>query len=263
MDFFEILESAARLIGRLVRGAVGEIADEGVERTVEGVAERDEHRHTRRRGLGGLLSLSGAVLGVVALGILNAPETMRFAVEVGRGLRAQISGPAENASPSPTPPANPIMAVPSPARWVTDNVAFLSPKVREAIDVRLKRYADRTHHQVLVWIGSSTLGEPVESFATRTYNAWSVGRKGIDDGLVIFLFAADHTVRIEVGRGFETLLPSALAAKLIQEVIVPRLQAGDHDGALSKGVEATLRCLEGASWSEVANELGMSTPLKP
>lgn len=156
--------------------------------------------------------------------------------------------------------SGPADTVPSPTSWVTDNAGFLSEKTREAINVKLKAYEARTGHQVLVWVGESTRGEPVERFATRTFNAWGVGRKGLDDGLVIFLFAKDHTIRIEVGLGFEAKVTNAIATRILQEIIVPRLAAGDHDGAVIAGAGATLRFIDGASWTDVEKEFGASAP---
>lgn len=148
----------------------------------------------------------------------------------------------------------------APTRWVTDNAQFLSPDVRDAVDSRLREYQARTGHQVVVWIGSSTRGEPIEAFAKRAANAWGVGRKGINDGLAIFIFATDRTIRIEVGRGFEAQVTNAIASRIIQEVMAPRLRAGDRNGAVIQGVNATLRVIDGAPWSTVAKESGALAP---
>ena len=77
----------------------------------------------------------------------------------------------------------------------------------------------------------------------RTFAAWRVGRKGLDDGLVLFVFAKDRKVRIEVGYGLEDQVPDAIASRIIREVIVPRIQAGDQDGALAAGVGALLEAI--------------------
>ncbi len=74
----------------------------------------------------------------------------------------------------------------------------------------------------------------------RTFAAWKVGRKGLDDGLVVFVLAKDRKIRIEVGYGLEEKVPDAVASRVIREVIAPRIQAGDPDGALDAGVGALL-----------------------
>lgn len=127
-----------------------------------------------------------------------------------------------------------------PARWATDNAGFLSPEGLARLDARLEAFERTTGDQVLVWIGETTGQTPVEDWAVRTFAAWKVGRKGLDDGLVVFVLAKDRKIRIEVGYGLEEKIPDAVASRVIREVIAPRIQAGDPDGALEAGIGALL-----------------------
>jgi uncharacterized protein len=127
---------------------------------------------------------------------------------------------------------------PAPTRWVTDGAGFLSESAREALDARLRAYEAETGHQFIVWIGRSTEGVPIEDFAVRAFKAWGVGQRGRDDGLALFIFSDDRTVRFEVGYGLEGAFPDVAASRIIREVLAPRLQAGDRDGAVAAAVEA-------------------------
>lgn len=134
---------------------------------------------------------------------------------------------------------------PPPTRWVTDGSNILSPATRENLDQRLKAYEGSTGHQVLVWIGGTTNGDPLEDWTVRAFAAWKVGRKGLDDGLVLFIFSGDQKVRIEVGYGLEGQVPDILASRIIQETILPRLKSGDADRALNEGVDRILKVIGG------------------
>ncbi len=127
-----------------------------------------------------------------------------------------------------------------PTRWATDGVGFLSARGLARLDARLEAFERTTGDQVLVWIGDTTGETPTEDWAVRTFAAWKVGRKGLDNGLVVFVLAKDKKVRIEVGYGLEDRVPDAIASRVIREVIAPRLQAGDPDGALDAGIGAIL-----------------------
>jgi uncharacterized protein len=141
---------------------------------------------------------------------------------------------------------------PSPDRWATDNVGFLSAGMRARLDARLEAFEHSTGEQVLLWIGDSTGDTSVEDWAVKTFAAWKVGRKGLDDGLVVFVFKKDKRIRIEVGYGLEDKVPDAVASRVIREVIAPRLQAGDPDGSLDAGIGALL----GAIRPEIATKGG-------
>jgi uncharacterized protein len=129
---------------------------------------------------------------------------------------------------------------PSPSRWATDTAGFLSPGALVDLDSRLEAFQRTTGHQVLVYIALTTGDTPTEDWTVRAFAAWKVGRKGLDDGLILFIFAQDKKVRIEVGYGLEGVIPDAIASRIINEVIVPRIQAGDRDGAVAAGVQALL-----------------------
>ncbi len=148
----------------------------------------------------------------------------------------------------------------TPSRWVTDEAGLLSPRVEAALDQRLEGYQQQTGHQVLVWIGKTTAGEPIELFAERAFRQWKVGRAGLDDGAVLFVFADDRTLRIEVGYGLEPTLTDAVASRIIAERITPLLKAGDPDGAISAGVDALVTTIGGAPLGPAPTTPKLTTP---
>lgn len=153
---------------------------------------------------------------------------------------------------APTPP--------SPSRWVEDHAAFLSPATRATLDAKLEGYERATGHQVVVWIGKTIGGAPLEDWAVQTFAAWKVGRKGLDDGIVMFILADDHAIDIEVGYGLEDRVPDAIASRIIRDVMTPRLRAGDRDGAVTAGVDALLAAIEGHPWAGAGTERSAELP---
>ena len=127
---------------------------------------------------------------------------------------------------------------PAPTRWVTDTANFLSPATASALDARLAAYQQGTGHQLIVFIAPTTGGAPIEDWAVRAFAKWKVGRKGMDDGLAVFIMSQDHKLRIEVGYGLESVVPDATASRVINETMVPRIQSGDRDGAVTAGIDA-------------------------
>jgi uncharacterized protein len=139
---------------------------------------------------------------------------------------------------------------PSPGRWVTDTAGFLSPGTTQTLDARLEAYAQQTGHQVIVYIGKSTEGYPIEEFAVKAFQAWAVGRKGLDDGVALFIMAEDRAVRVEVGYGLESVIPDITAGRIINDILIPKVRAGDADGAVSDAVSAILGAISGEAVPE-------------
>lgn len=153
-------------------------------------------------------------------------------------LGALLAGLAALGQGGFTPP-------PAPTRWVTDGAGVLTPQVRESLNARLRGYERATGHQVIVWIGTTTGDVPLEEWAARTFKAWGVGSKKLDDGLAVFLFMQDRKIRIEVGYGLEPTVPDAIASRVIRDDAVPHLKAGDPNGAVLATVDALLARIGG------------------
>ncbi len=134
---------------------------------------------------------------------------------------------------------------PAPTQFVTDNANFISTSARAALEQKLENYEAQTKHQLLVWTGRTTGDTPIEDWAAEAFKAWRIGRKGIDDGLAVFVFSDDRKVRIEVGYGLEGVVPDVKASQVIRNVMVPRIRAGDRDGAIVGGVDALISIIGG------------------
>ncbi len=127
---------------------------------------------------------------------------------------------------------------PSPTEWVTDTANFLAPDTVRSLNARLAAYQQATGHQLLVYIAPTTGDAPLEDWAVRAFAKWKVGRKGLDDGLALFIMSQDHKMRIEVGYGLEAVVPDAIASRVINEVMAPRIQAGHPDDAVTAAIDS-------------------------
>jgi len=166
---------------------------------------------------------------------------------------------------APSHAAEPVLP-PPPQSWVTDTVGYMSPGAREALARQLEDYERRTGHQVLVWIGRTTGDMPIEEFTVKAFKTWKVGRAAKDDGLVFFLFTEDRKVRFEVGYGLEDKVTDLQAGRIIREVVAPRLQASDPDGAVTAGATAilsTIDAAEGGTGAAVGGEAPPPREIRP
>jgi uncharacterized protein len=136
--------------------------------------------------------------------------------------------------------AQAIVAPPAPTQYVTDSTGALSTQTRDALESELRAYQKDSGHQVIVWIAQTTGDVPLETYTVDAAQRWKVGRKGKDDGAVLFVFMHDHQARIEVGYGLEGDLTDATSKQIILDEIIPRMRAGDVDGAVRTGAERML-----------------------
>jgi len=142
-----------------------------------------------------------------------------------------------------------IKIPPSPVRWATDTAGFLSPQTVAELDSQLEAFERSTGHQVLLYVGRTTEGYPIEDFAAKAFAAWKVGRKGLEDGLVLFIMADDKKIRIEVGYGLESIVPDVIASRVINDILVPGIRAGEGDRAVTEAVAGLLQTISGRPFS--------------
>ncbi len=137
-----------------------------------------------------------------------------------------------------------VAAPPLSAR-VTDLTATLNAAQRAALEQKLKAFEERKGAQLAVLLVPSTAPETIEQYAIRVVDAWQLGRKGVDDGLLLLVAKDDRRLRIEVGRGLEGVVPDAVAKRVIAEVITPFFKRGDFYGGLEAGVNQLIRIIDG------------------
>lgn len=144
--------------------------------------------------------------------------------------------------------AQEFATVPPLTGHVVDRVGLLKADQRAALDEVLSQYEARTGSQIAVLLVSTTAPEAIEQYSIRVAEAWKLGRKNVDDG-VILLLAKDnpkslHRLRIEAGRGVQGSLTDLQSKRILQEVMAPYFQRNDFSGGLAAGVAAITSLLD-------------------
>jgi uncharacterized protein len=142
-------------------------------------------------------------------------------------------------------PAWAQVAVPPLKGRVTDLTGTLKAEQLASLEQMLRSFEERKGSQIAVLMLRTTAPETIEQYALRVAEQWQVGRKKVDDGVVLVIAKDDRTVRIEVGYGLEGVLNDATASRIIREVIVPRFREGDFYGGISAAVERMIRVIDG------------------
>jgi uncharacterized protein len=130
--------------------------------------------------------------------------------------------------------------VPALRGRVTDEAGVLAPNELRELDRRLAAYEQATGRQLAVLVVHSLEGDPLEDFSIRVVEAWKLGRKGKDDGILVLLAMDERKVRIEVGYGLEGEVTDLVSARIIHDVMRPYLVQGRPGAALLSGVEAII-----------------------
>ncbi len=141
--------------------------------------------------------------------------------------------------------ADELIAVPPLQALVTDLSATLTPEQRAGLESRLRAFDERKGSQLAVLIVPTTQPEAIEQYAIRVVEQWKLGRKKVDDGVLLLVAKNDRSVRIEVGYGLEGVLSDAITKRIINDLIVPRFKQGDFAGGIDASVEQMIKLIDG------------------
>ncbi|HEY6320913.1 MAG TPA: TPM domain-containing protein [Thermoanaerobaculia bacterium] len=158
---------------------------------------------------------------------------------------AVLAALAAAASALAAPAAAAAKEVPFLSGRVVDEAGLLSAAARQRIDGELAALQREAGGQVAVLILQSLGGEPLEEYSVKVAQAWKLGQKGKDNGILLLISRDDHKVRIEVGYGLEGTLTDLRSNEIIDQVIRPRFRQGDFDGGVEQGVDAIVKVLHG------------------
>jgi uncharacterized protein len=136
------------------------------------------------------------------------------------------------------------IAVPPLKARVTDLTATLSSQQTATIEQTLAGFEKRTGSQIAVLIVATTQPETVEQYAVRVEEAWRLGRKGVDDGVLLLIAKNDRKLRIEVGYGLEGALTDAIAKRIIVDDIAPYFLHNAYFDGINAGVARIIKVVE-------------------
>lgn len=134
---------------------------------------------------------------------------------------------------------------PPPADYFNDAAGLVPAETARRFEARLRGIERQSGSQVVVAVFRKLPFPPLEDFTVRTAQAWRVGRKGLDNGVVLFVFVDDRKLRLEVGYGLEDKIPDAVARRIVDDVIAPRFKAGQFESGIEAGIGAIERAIAG------------------
>ena len=138
-----------------------------------------------------------------------------------------------------------LQPIPPLTARVTDTTGTLDASQKQTLETSLATLEQRKGAQLAVLIVPTVKPEEIEQYSIRVVDAWKLGRKGVDDGVLLIIAKNDHRVRIEVGRGLEGAIPDAANARIIREYITPKFRAGDFFGGIVDATDALTKLIDG------------------
>ncbi|MBR6412612.1 MAG: TPM domain-containing protein [Alphaproteobacteria bacterium] len=139
---------------------------------------------------------------------------------------------------------------------VVDEANLLTYSQKEELEQLLEQAEP---HQVVAVSLRSLDGKEIEEYGYQLGRHWGIGRKDINDGVLVLIAPNQKQLRIEVGYGLEGTLTDALSSRIVNRIMLPLARQGKYAEALIEGSQAVLDVLQGKN---NLKELPTNDPIK-
>lgn len=151
-----------------------------------------------------------------------------------------------------------LVTVPDLKSRVTDLTSTLSTGEKAALESTLENLEKTKGSQLAILIVNTTAPEAIEDYSMRVVEKWKLGRKDVDDGVLLLIAMKDRKMRIEVGYGLEGAIPDIAAGRIINEYITPAFRNGNYYSGVSTGVNNIIGLINGETLPEPSSNQGNS-----
>lgn len=146
---------------------------------------------------------------------------------------------------------------PKPVGYVNDFAQVIPSDIKAQITAICQELEEKTQAEIAVVTMSSIGDEDYMDYANRLFEAWGIGKRGQDNGVLIFNAIQERKIKIEVGYGLEGLLPDGLTGQILDDYAIPHLRNGDYGSAYLLTTAAIARRIAEDKGIELTGEQNM------
>lgn len=128
---------------------------------------------------------------------------------------------------------------PSPSGAVNDFAGIIDVENAAKMESLAREVLQKTGTAIVVaTVTSIGENEDYNMYANGLYQAWGIGKKDEDKGVLIFLTVKERKIRIETGYGVEGILPDGKVGEILDQYTVPFLKEGHYGKGLYNAMYA-------------------------
>lgn len=128
-------------------------------------------------------------------------------------------------------------------QYTTDPDGILTPEAKAQINQMILGLEQKTGAEVAVVTLPSIGDIECFDFSHELFNKWGIGKKGLDNGLLILLVTDQRCVQFYTGYGLEGILTDYTSKQIQMKDMVPYLKKGAWSQGMVAGVQAVYELL--------------------
>lgn len=133
---------------------------------------------------------------------------------------------------------------PSHGGYVVDQTGVLTTNNINDLNIKIDKISKSTANEIAVLMIDSVGNDSIEDIGYETFKKWGVGKKGLDNGVLIVIAVSSKKARIETGKGTTGEITDIQAKQIITDIMRPQFRAGNMMGCVSNSIDAIAGLLE-------------------
>ncbi|GAA4469735.1 hypothetical protein GCM10023093_29690 [Nemorincola caseinilytica] len=129
---------------------------------------------------------------------------------------------------------------PTPPRLVNDLAGILDPAQEERLEHKLEGFDRTTSTQITVLTVPTLNDYDVSDYAVKVFNAWGIGQKGKNNGVLLLVAPNDRKAWITTGKGLEGVLTDAKTSRIFRNELRPAFKEKDYYTGLDNATDAII-----------------------
>jgi len=131
----------------------------------------------------------------------------------------------------------PAAKYPKPTGHVNDFAGVISSPDVNAMTQIIAELKQKTGAEIAVVTVNTTAPEDITTYSVGLYQAWGIGEKGKDNGVLILVAISDRKAWITTGYGIEPIIPDGLAGEIYRNVMRPYFRQGNYGKGMLLAVQ--------------------------
>lgn len=134
--------------------------------------------------------------------------------------------------------------IPKPVGYVNDYAGVLTPETKKELSLIAENLSRNNIAELAILIVETTGGVDDFEYAQAVFDNWKIGKKGIDNGILVFVTMKERKIRIHTGYGIESIITDGTAGKIIDSYMIPYFKQGKFSDGVLNGVYAIVKILD-------------------
>ncbi|MCY7388251.1 MAG: TPM domain-containing protein [Burkholderiales bacterium] len=130
--------------------------------------------------------------------------------------------------------------------YFNDETKLFSVSQAAQLGNALAVFENETSNQIVVAVYPRVPHDAIEQFTIETAERSRLGRKGLDNGAILFMFMAERVARFEIGYGLEAALTDADARRILETHLLPAFAKGNYVEGIDGTLAATFKNVKDA-----------------